>query len=94
MEIFKYVVSWLVAFSGFFIPLLFYPQIRLLYKEKLSNSLSLGMIWGSFLIQACVAIDAFFNENYKLMFLQLVSLVCLTIIISQAHYYRAFPGGR
>ena len=80
MDAFKEMVAWLVAFSGLFVPLLFAPQIRLLYKEKVSNSLSLGTVWGSFIIQGLVALDAFFKSNDKLVFLQLVSMTCLVII--------------
>lgn len=94
METIKEVVSWLVAVSGLFMPILFAPQIRLLYREKVSNSLSLSTVWGSVIIQGFVALDAYFKDNDKLMFLQIVSMICLCIIIIQAIYYRQYPGGR
>lgn len=94
MEAFESVINWLVLISGFFIWLLFVPQIRLLLKHKEAQTNSLALLWGSFVIQVLVLIQVALQANWQLAFVQAVSISGVTITVCLVHYYRRFPGGR
>lgn len=83
-----------VAILGFFTWALFVPQIKLLIKEKNSRSISLGMTWGSWAIQALILIQSVLHQNWSLVLTMGISVIFLTITNALIHYYRVFPGGR
>ena len=87
-------VDWLVGISGLFTWLLFAPQIHLLWKQKRSDTISLGMTWGSWLLQSLILTQSLLHENWSLTLTMGVSVLSLSITIFFIHYYRAFPGGR
>lgn len=88
------VINWFVGISGLFTWILFVPQIRLLLKVKRSDSISLGMTWGSFALQALILIQSLLIQNWYLSFTMGISVLCLLITNIFIHYYRKYPGGR
>lgn len=94
MEALREVVAWLVAASAFIVWLLFLPQIRIMYKVKRADSISLGTVGGSFSIQSLIFMHAILNYDYRLAFLQSTSMFFLCIVIIMIIYYRKFPEGR
>jgi len=87
-------IDWLVGVSGLFTWLLFLPQIKLLISLKDSKSISLGMTWGSWVIQVLILTQSILYETWTLAFTMGVSVLFLTITNGCIHYYRTFPGGR
>jgi uncharacterized protein with PQ loop repeat len=87
-------IDWLVGVTGLFTWLLFVPQIKLLISIKDSKSISLGMTWGSWVIQVMILAQSILHETWTLAFTMGISVLFLTITIGCIHYYRAFPGGR
>ncbi len=87
------VIDWLVGISGLFTWLLFVPQIKLLLTVKDSQSISLLMIWGSWILQVLVLIQSILHETWSLAFTMGVSVLFLTITNCFVWYYRRFPGG-
>lgn len=94
MELFESVVGWMVAMVSFVIWALFLPQIKLLYRVKDSQSLSLLTVYGSLAVQTLIFTRALLKSDFKLALLQSTSMFFLGIIICMAHYYRRYPGGR
>lgn len=94
METFSQVIAWLVVGTGFFGWLVFIPQIRLLLKVKESRSISLGLSWGTFGMQAIILMHAILQKDWHLTFAVGTSLTCLAIMLSLIHYYRKWPGGK
>jgi uncharacterized protein with PQ loop repeat len=88
------VIDWLVATAGLFTWILFFPQIRLLLKVKDSRSISLGMTWGSWILQTLILVQSILHHNWSLALTMGVSVVCLTVTNAIIHYYRKYPGGR
>ena len=87
-------VAWLVAVVGLFGWIMFIPQIRLLLKAKEAKSISLGLIWGSFVAQSIIALHAVLQRDWHLTFAIATSLTCLAITLFLIYYYRRYPGGR
>jgi hypothetical protein len=90
----KVAVDWLVGLSGFFVWILFIPQIKLLLEVKESRSNS---IWASVLsggLQMLILLQALLNSNWALFFTTTVSVVFVAIVLVIILYYRKFPGGR
>ena len=87
-------IDWLVGISGLFAWMLFLPQIKLLIDVKKSESISLAMTWGSWIVQTLILIQSILNETWTLVFTMGVSMLFLTITNACIHYYRIFPGGR
>jgi len=94
MENFQQIISWLVVGIGLISWIMFLPQIRLLLKAKEAKSISLGLVWGSFITQFIIFIHTILQKDWQLSFAILTSLVCLVIIICLIYYYRQWPGGR
>ena len=94
MVTFELAIDWLVAVAGLCVPVLFYPQIKLLKEVKEAKSLSLGTVCGSLVIQVLIAIQALFKTNFQLVFVQSLSISCLILIGGMIFYYRRWPGGR
>ena len=94
MEQFREIVSWLVMGIGFVGWTVFIPQIRLLVKTKESKSISLGLIWGSFSMQAIMLTHTLLNKDFAMSFALGTSLICLSIIVVLIYYYRKWPSGR
>jgi len=88
------IVNWLVVTGGLFTWVLFIPQIRLLLKTKRSDSISLGMTWGSFALQALILLQSLLLQNWFLSFTMGTSVTFLTITNVLIHYYRKYPGGK
>jgi len=84
----------LVLISGFFVGVIFIPQIRLLLKVKESTSLSAGSLWLTWILQTVVLIQILLHANYQLAFMQSVSLAGVSIELILLYYYRVYPGGR
>jgi uncharacterized protein with PQ loop repeat len=63
MPTFAEAINWLVGIGGFLSWLLFVPQIRLLTREKISTSISLWLIWGSWVLQGLILIQAILQGN-------------------------------
>ncbi|MCA9358047.1 hypothetical protein KC902_02175 [Candidatus Kaiserbacteria bacterium] len=88
------VVDWLVATAELFTWLLFLPQIRLLIKVKDSKSISLGMTWGSWILQVLILTQSILHQTWTLAFTMGMSVFFLSITIVCIHYYRIHPGGK
>lgn len=78
LEIF---VDGLVVVAGFVGWIVFVPQIRLLLQMKKSDTISLGMVWGSFALQAAIFIQGILKKNWPLVFVMSTSLICLCIVL-------------
>lgn len=87
-------VAWLVIATGFVGWAVFIPQIRLLLKVKESRSISLGMAWGSFGLQATILTHALLKSDWPLVFSIGTSILFLSYLLCLIHYYRWLPGGR
>ena len=87
-------LNWLVGISGLFTWVLFVPQIRLILRLKREDTISLGMTWGSWVLQALILAQSLFLQNWSLSFTMAVSVFFLTITNVLIHYYRKYPGGR
>jgi uncharacterized protein with PQ loop repeat len=94
MEFAREVVAWLVASIGLVGWVTFLPQIRLLLKVKEAKSISLGLLWGSFAMQAIILVHVAFAGDWKLALVYITGLMCLVVILSLTYYYRRWPGGR
>lgn len=94
MEVFGQVIAWLVVGVGLFGWLVFLPQIRLLLRVKEANSISLGLVWGSFGMQAIILVHAILQKDWHLTFAVGTSLACLAFTLFLIYYYRKWPGGR
>ena len=94
MELLDQIVSWLVVGIGIFGWIVFVPQIRLLLKQKEARSISLGLIWGSFFMQAIICAHGIIEKDWSLVFAMATGLVCLSIILILIYYFRNWPGGR
>ncbi len=94
MDLFRMVVDVLVVLSGFVSGAVFIPQIRLLFQTKKSDNLSLGTVWGSFLLQSLIITQAVLKENWSLAFMMTMNGVFLGYVIFLIYYYRRFPGGK
>ncbi len=88
------VIDWLVATAGLFTWILFFPQIKLLIKIKDSRSISLGMTWGSWVLQSLILTQSVLHQNWSLALTMGISVLCLTVTNVIIHYYRKYPGGR
>lgn len=87
-------VDGLVVVAGFVGWIVFVPQIRLLLQMKKSDTISLGMVWGSFALQATIFFQGLLKKNWPLVFVMSTSLICLCIILFLIYRYRRWPGGR
>ena len=94
MDIFSNIVSLMVLGVGFVGWTVFLPQIKLLYEEKEAKSISLGLIWGSFAMQAIMLTHTILRKDWYLTFAISTSLICLLIVLVLIYYYREHPGGR
>ena len=94
MATFEEFVSGLVILVGLVGWVVFIPQIRLLTKIKDSRSISLGMIWGSLLMQIILFTNSFLRKDWPMAFTMLTSLSFLFFTICLVHYYRRWPGGQ
>lgn len=74
-------VDGLVVVAGFVGWIVFVPQIRLLWRVKKSDTISLGMVWGSFALQTVLFIQGLMKENWPLVFVMSTSLICLCITL-------------
>jgi len=87
------IVDSLVFFGGFFIWVLFLPQVLLLIKEKQARTNSLFLTGGSFALQLLLLFQAVLRENWPSTFVMGMSVLGNAIIIVLIIYYRRFPGG-
>lgn len=94
MEALSRIIDILVVVSGFFIWILFVPQIRLLLREKESKTNSLILLCGSWAIQALILAQVALRANWPLLFIQAMSFIGVSITLYLVHYYRRYPGGR
>ena len=91
---FAKIVSILVVVVGFTSWIVFLPQIKLLLKLREATSISLGLVWGSSIMQLIMIVHAIIGKDWPLVFALSTSLMCLLIIVVLIYYYRKFPGGR
>ena len=96
MNLFREVIAWLVAASGIMCWIVFVPQVRLLIKIKKSDSISTGMLWGSFGIQMLIMIHLAMQSPIDWRFLSsyIMSFIGLLVVMYFVYYYRRWPGGR
>jgi hypothetical protein len=94
MEITREIDAWLVAAIGLVGWAPFLPQIRFLLKVKEAKSISTGLLWGSFGMQAVILLHVMFGGDWKLALVYITGLTCLAIILCVTYYYRKWPGGR
>lgn len=87
-------IDWLIGMAGLLTWILFLPQIRLLISVKDSKSISLGMTWGSWVLQVLILTQSVLHQNWTLTFTIGMSVLFLTITNALIHYYRFYPGGR
>ncbi len=93
MKKFEMIVDGLVVVAGFIGWIVFLPQIELLWEMKKADTISLGMVWGSFALQAILFIQGILKKNWPVVFMMSTSLICLCIILVLIYYYRQWPGG-
>ena len=94
MELFRTTVDWVVVGAGFISWVVFLPQIQLLLRVKRSDSVSLGLLWGSVALQSLALLQLVLRENWQLSVMYVVGLFCLAIIIFLVYRYRKYPGGK
>lgn len=87
-------VDGLVVVAGFVGWIVFVPQIQLLWRMKKSDTISPGMVWGSFALQAILFIQGILKKNWPVVFVMSTSLICLCITLFLIYRYRRWPGGR
>ena len=63
METFREMVALLVAGIGVFGWVVFLPQIKLLFRVKKADSISLLLVWGSFVMQIIVLLHILIQED-------------------------------
>jgi len=80
-----------VGFVGW---LIFLPQIKLLFKNKEAQSISLGLIWGSLGMQATILTHTILKKDWPLVFAITMNYICLIVVLILIYYYRKYPGGR
>ncbi len=66
----------------------FIPQIRLLYRAKKSEGLSLATVWGSFTVQSLIWLQSLLKQNWPVLVVMTMSVICLVIILVLAYRYR------
>ena len=94
MNEFREIVAWLVFATGFVSWTIFVPQIRLLFKVKRSESLSIGMIWISITMNTIILLHAVLQKDWRLAFTIAVGMSCIIPMLTLAYYYRRYPGGK
>src|SRR3989338_8633925 len=94
MDIFKEIINWLVVGTGLFGWLVFLPQIRLFLKVKESRSNSLGLLWGSVVIQVIILFHVILENDWQLTFAYVINLFFVGLLLFLTYYYRWWPGGR
>lgn len=89
-------VDGLVVVAGFVGWIVFVPQIQLLWRMKKSDTISPGMVWGSFALQAILFIQGILKKkvHWPVVFVMSTSLICLCITLFLIYRYRRWPGGR
>lgn len=93
-QTFESLVDILVVVAGLFGWLIFLPQIKLLLEVKKSESISLGLVWGSFAMQAVMFLQGILKKNWPLVLVMSTSLICLVIMLWLIYRYRRWPGGK
>lgn len=95
MLVIREVVAWLVVMIGLVGWTVFLPQIHLLIKAKKAESISLGLMWGSFAMQTIILTHILLQPiiDWRLSIIYFSSLACHTIILFLIYYYRRWPGG-
>lgn len=96
MELLKSSISWLVLAIGVLGWTAFLPQIKLLVKTKVSDSLSPATYWITLGMQATVLTHILLQPqpDWKLSISFVTCIACLCITLSLIYYYRRHPGGR
>jgi len=94
MKKFEMIVDGLVVVAGFIGWIVFLPQIELLWEMKKADTISLGMVWGSFALQAILFIQGILKKNWPVVFMMSTSLICLCITLFLIYRYRRWPGGQ
>lgn len=82
------IVDALVFLAGFVAWAVYLPQIRLLLKVKKSDTISLGLVGGSWVLQTLLFLQSIIKENWSLTFMMGLSLLALSCVIWLVSYYR------
>jgi uncharacterized protein with PQ loop repeat len=88
VETFSTIIDGAVYLAGFFVWAIFIPQIRLLYRTRKTEGLSLVTIWGSFTVQSLILTQSILKSNWPVLVVMTMSVVCLVTIILMVYRYR------
>ena len=96
MEILREILAWLVTVIGLMGWVIFLPQISLLLKVKKSDTISAGMLWGSFIMQIIILTHILLKPDidWGLSIVYFTNSACAVVLLSVVYYYRRWPGER
>jgi uncharacterized protein with PQ loop repeat len=88
VETLIHIVDFAVFGASLLVWTVFIPQIRLLYRIKKSEGLSLATVWGSLTVQSLIWFQSLLKQNWPVLVVMTTSVICLIIILVLAYRYR------